>query len=77
MIREERLKGRKEFIEKYSNNESILKANYKYICNNINSMKKENENVFINIFGEDFTLEEQLEIKKMYKKALNKLKGSI
>lgn len=73
MIREERLQSTKVMIKKYANSRYILKANYDNVCDIIKDMQKNNKKLFINAFGDDFTLEEEMKIKKMYSKALKDL----
>lgn len=74
MIREERLESTKEMINKYAHSRDILLVNYKYAKMILKDMQENSKEIYVSGFGIDYTLEEEKEILKLYKKALRNCK---
>lgn len=72
MIREERLESTKEMINKYPDNIDILRVNCNYIRVILNDMLDNDKNVYVSGLGIDYTLEEEMEVYKLYKNAIHR-----
>ncbi len=62
------------FIEENKNKKSILVYNYKYVISLIKELESENKNYFINYRGDIVTIDDLRISKRLYSKAIRKLK---
>lgn len=74
MIREERLASTKEMITKYSHSRDILRVNYNNTKEILKDMQENSKEIYVSGLGIDYTLDEEKEIFRLYKKALRNCK---